>query len=165
MLSTSPAGGNVAAAGIFDGFDIDWEWPGSANAHAGNTYSPADTENYTALLAEFRSELNALGGNAIHYVLTAALPAGPSDIAKIQGWGKLLSMWTTAMSRPMTSTEPSKPKGPTNYAAPLYDSPSNPAFGTGFTVSSAISTYLADGFPANQLVRGILSWWCDVCRK
>jgi chitinase len=75
-------GGPGTAAGILDGFDIDWEYPGSASGHLGNHYSASDTANYTALLAEFRSELDALGGK--HYSLSAALPGGQDKIAKIQ---------------------------------------------------------------------------------
>ena len=43
--------GNIAAGvtapGLFDGFNIDWEFPG-----------PADKDNFTALLKEFRTQLN-----------------------------------------------------------------------------------------------------------
>jgi len=154
VLSTSPAGGNGVAAGIFDGFDIDWEYPNSTNSNVGNHYGPQDTANYTALLAEFRSELNALGGSNKHYMLTAALPSGPSDINKIQvsqiaqylDFGDVEAYdfhgaWETA--------------GPTNYQAPLYDTPSSPAYGTGFTADAAITNWLNGGFPANQLVLGI----------
>ena len=59
-------------AGVFDGFDIDWEWPGSPDGHPGNHYSAADKANYTALLAEFRSELDAYGAanGGKHMLLT-----------------------------------------------------------------------------------------------
>src|SRR6266536_2906633 len=53
-------GGTGTAAGIFDGFDIDWEYPGVLG-HTGNHYGPADKANFTALLAEFRNQLNAFG--------------------------------------------------------------------------------------------------------
>jgi len=153
VLSTSPAGGNGVAAGIFDGFDIDWESPGSASENVGNHYSPADTANYTALLAEFRAELTALGGSK-HYMLTAAVPAGPSDINLIQvsQIGQYLD-YADVMSYDFHGAF--ETAGPTNYQAPLYDTPASPAYGTGFTVDAAISNWLNGGFPANQLVLGI----------
>jgi chitinase len=65
-------GGPGTAAGIFDGFDIDWEYPGSPGGHVGNHYSSADKADYTALLAEFRSELDAYGAadGGRHMLLT-----------------------------------------------------------------------------------------------
>ena len=55
-------GGAGAAAGVFDGFDIDWEWPGSPNGNVGNHVDPVnDARNFKLLLAEFREQLDALG--------------------------------------------------------------------------------------------------------
>ncbi|WP_285732058.1 glycosyl hydrolase family 18 protein [Nocardiopsis sp. ATB16-24] len=70
------AGGEGAAYGVFDGIDLDWEWPGSdGNPH--NTVRPEDKENYTALVREFRDQMDALGEETDrHYELTAFLPAG-----------------------------------------------------------------------------------------
>ena len=45
--------------------------------------------------------------------------------------------------------------GPTNFQAPLFDSPLSPAVGTGFTVNNAINSWLNNGFPANKLNLGI----------
>ncbi|MFI0165591.1 glycosyl hydrolase family 18 protein [Streptomyces sp. NPDC017095] len=75
------AGGPGTAAGIFDGIDIDWEWPGS-EGHPGNHYGTQDKANLTALLAEFRKQLDALGGE--HRLLTAFTPADPAKISA--GW-------------------------------------------------------------------------------
>ena len=48
-------GGPGAAAGVFDGIDIDWEWPGSLNGEVGNHVDVAnDARNFRLLLAEFR---------------------------------------------------------------------------------------------------------------
>ncbi|OOC52723.1 MULTISPECIES: glycosyl hydrolase family 18 protein [Nocardiopsis] len=70
------AGGKGAAYGVFDGIDLDWEWPGSGgNPH--NTVRPEDKENYTALVQEFRDQLDKLGKKTDrHYELTAFVPAG-----------------------------------------------------------------------------------------
>ncbi|MEN3304578.1 MAG: chitinase [Micromonosporaceae bacterium] len=151
VLDGSPAGGQGVAAGIFSGFDIDWEFPASANGHPGNHYGPQDTANYTLLLAEFRNELNALGAG---YTLTAALPSGPSDINNIEvasvsqylDFGDVMSYdmhgaWETT--------------GPTNFQAPLYDSSSSPAAGSGLTVNDAINHYLMSGFPSDKLIMGV----------
>ncbi|NEE33060.1 glycosyl hydrolase, partial [Streptomyces sp. SID7982] len=51
-------GGDGAAAGLFDGIDVDWEWPGSP-ANEGTVFRPEDKKNFTALISEFRDQLDA----------------------------------------------------------------------------------------------------------
>jgi chitinase len=72
-LPDTPPG---TGAGVFDGFDIDWEWPGS-EGNTGNHIRPEDKQNFTKLVAEFRRQLDALGRG---YLLTAFLPAAPAKI-------------------------------------------------------------------------------------
>ncbi len=65
------AGGEKAAAGIFDGFDIDWEYP-VAGGQDKTRHNPADSDNLSRLFALFRSKLDAIKPG---YLLTAAIPA------------------------------------------------------------------------------------------
>ena len=45
-------------AGVFDGFDVDWEYPGSCGLTC--NFRPEDQDNFPALLTEFRTQLDAL---------------------------------------------------------------------------------------------------------
>ncbi|MGW6565414.1 glycoside hydrolase family 18 protein [Streptomyces sp. NPDC054975] len=81
-------GGAGAAAGLFDGIDLDWEWPGSAG-DTDTVFRPEDKQNFTALVREFRTQLDAYatsqqrnqrGGKRTHYELTAFVPTAPAKI-------------------------------------------------------------------------------------
>ena len=74
------AGGPGSANGVFDGIDLDWEWPGS-EGHEHNTVRPEDKENFTALVQEFRDQLDDLEADTgREFELTAFLPADPEKI-------------------------------------------------------------------------------------
>ncbi|MDT0327670.1 glycosyl hydrolase family 18 protein [Nocardiopsis lambiniae] len=74
------AGGAGAAYGVFDGIDLDWEWPAS-EGHEHNVVRPEDRENFTALVQEFRDQLDALEAETDReFELTAFLPADPDKI-------------------------------------------------------------------------------------
>ncbi len=80
-------GGPGAAAGVFEGIDIDWEWPGSPNGLEGNVVDAAnDKNNFRLLVKEFREQLDAYGvTTGKDYTLSAFLPANPVDI-EAGGW-------------------------------------------------------------------------------
>ncbi|MEV6349304.1 phosphatidylinositol-specific phospholipase C domain-containing protein [Actinoplanes sp. NPDC051851] len=151
QLGDDPAGGTGVAAGVFDGIDIDWEFP-ATEARPGNHYGPQDTANYTALLTEFRRQLDALGG--AHRLLTAAVPAGPDAIANLQ-IGQLATVLDLADVMSYDMHGGWETTGPTNFQAPLYDAPGTPAYGSRFTAHDAIQSWIAGGFPANKLTLGV----------
>ncbi|MFI5670054.1 glycoside hydrolase family 18 protein [Streptomyces sp. NPDC051704] len=75
-------GGAGAAAGLFDGIDLDWEWPGSAG-DTDTTYRPEDKQNFAALVKEFRTQLDAYARGQRRkekYELTAFVPTAPAKI-------------------------------------------------------------------------------------
>ncbi|GAA1241038.1 hypothetical protein GCM10009665_34840 [Kitasatospora nipponensis] len=156
-----------APAGIFDGFDIDWEYPGGGG-HTGNHSSAADKQNYTALLAELRGELDAQGKtDGKTYALSAAVGAGQDKIQnvetdKIGQYLTFMDVMTYDMHGAWDAT------GPTNHQAALYSDPNDPMTpvkpGTSkYSIDEAIKAWtvgdaeygIKGGFPAKKINMGV----------
>jgi chitinase len=150
-----PAGGVGAAAGIFDGIDLDWEYPGSGAGHAGNHVSPSDKANFTALAQEFRSQLDAYGATVGKgYLLTSFMTADPAkvatgfdvpglmsslDYATIQGYD-MHGAWETT----------------TNHQSSLFTPPGDPSPpASQFSDSLAVNTWVNGGAPKSKLLLGV----------
>ncbi len=65
------AGGKGSAAGIFDGFDIDWEYPVNGGVDSMH-HNPEDNNNLSKLYELFRAKLDSIEPG---YILTAAVPS------------------------------------------------------------------------------------------
>ena len=68
------AGGEGAAAGVFDGIDIDWEYP-VAGGISGIHNRPEDAANYVLLLEEFRKQYQAAGRADLLLTMAGSGPA------------------------------------------------------------------------------------------
>jgi chitinase len=138
--------GNIAAGitapGLFDGFNIDWEFP-----------TAADTQNFTALLTEFRSQLNELSkttgkqytlsfdgpaGSQNYVNINLAAAAAQVDFITIDGYNYSGS-WVTQ----------------TNEASPLFDSRRDPLYGQQLDIDDTVNAYLKAGVPASKYTMGL----------
>src|SRR6266540_5614675 len=145
-------GGPGAATGVFDGIDIDWEWPGS-DGNAGNIIRAQDKENFTRLLAEFRKQLHAYGKQTHKdYLLTAFLPASAAkidagfEVPDIFGFLSFGSVQGYDFHGTWEST--------TNHQSNLYTSPSDPS-SPRYSDDAVVNEYLQRGAPSKEIVLGV----------
>ncbi|MEV4746917.1 glycosyl hydrolase family 18 protein [Streptosporangium sp. NPDC049248] len=152
------AGGPGSAAGIFDGIDLDWEWPGS-EGHAGNHIGPNDKANNTLLIAEFRKQLDALTQETgKRYQLTAFTPADPAKVAA--GWdlpeiAKSLDIFNIQGydfhgAGSDNSWEPNR----AGHQGNLYTDTEDP-YPFKFSVENAVDVYLRAGVNPRKLTIGL----------
>ena len=138
----------IDAPGIFDGIDIDWEYPVEGGVTPGR---PEDTANFTAMAQEFRRQLDAVRPGLL---LTAALPAPAElyknfELKKIAAAMDYLSIMAYDLhwdSEPMTFLH-----------SPLFhdpQDPSKPPFDTR-NGDFAVRGFLAAGVPASKIILGV----------
>jgi chitinase len=127
----------ISEPGIFDGFDLDWEFPASS----------ADRDNFTSLLADFRRALDAVRAGL---TLTIAGPNGHwayqyIDLKQVQKYLDYVGLMTYDYDGPW--------KYNTGLLAPLYRSLKDPAPNN--NASATVEGYIESGMPAEKLVFGI----------
>lgn len=142
-------GGPGSAAGVFDGIDIDWEYP-AAPGNVGNIYRPEDTQNFTALLAEFRRQLDQVDRNLM---LTIAAPASESNYSKIEL--RKIHKYLDFINL-MTYDFHGTWELVTNHLANLFKSKDDPTPRRDqISVADTVSGYLEAGVPPSKIVVGL----------
>lgn len=121
----------VHAPGLFDGIDVDWEYPRGA-----------DSANYVPLLEEFRRQMDAVRSGLL---LTVALGPSPhmygeADAAAVGRLVDLAGLMTYDFNGPWNGT--------TGFVAPLSSA-------DGGSVQSSVAQWKAAGIPAEKLLVGI----------
>jgi len=131
---------------VIDGIDMDWEFPG-----VGEGSRKEDKQNFTALMKEFRRQLDELGQEKKRsYLLTAAVPAGPwlyqnyelKELSSVLDWFNLMTYdFSGAWSKE------------TNFTAPLYRAKDDP-FPIN-NVDAAVQAYLKAGVLPHKITLGM----------
>ncbi|MGW2159326.1 glycoside hydrolase family 18 protein [Nonomuraea sp. NPDC001699] len=137
-----------AGAGVFDGIDLDWEWPGSAG-NDGNVIRPEDKRNFTLFVEELRAQLRAFSATS---QLTAFLPAAAAkidagfevrrvfrslDFATVQGYD-LHGTWESRTGHNGNLFNDRRDPNPVRYS-----------------VDQTVRDYLSRGAPGRKIVVGV----------
>ena len=124
----------IDAGPLFDGIDVDWEYPGIEHR-----------EDFFALLAEFRRQMDTVGSGKLLTIAVGPNPAmaGGIDLTQLGGLVDQVGLMTYDMSGPWSAR--------TGFHAPLRLAEGQPG-GTG---QRAIEAFIAAGIPANKLLLGV----------
>ncbi len=133
--------------GLFDGIDIDWEYPVAS-----------DAQNLIALFQEFRRQFAAVRPGLI---LTMASPAGswaydPIPLAAVAKELTFFNLMTYDYNGPWQNT--------TGPVAPMTESPLDP-IPDDYTIERTVQGYFAAGVPPSKIVLGVPFYgygWEDV---
>jgi chitinase len=124
----------IQAPGLFDGIDIDWEYP-----------HQEDAENYLALLTEFRAKMNALRPGLRLNIAVGPSPRmyGGTDFAAVAKLVDQVGLMTYDFNGPWSTT--------TGFISPLRAGRGE----EGGTVERTVDAYRKAGVPASKLLVGL----------
>ena len=135
--------------GLFDGFDIDWEFPVFGGLKE-NVTRPEDRGNFTLMLAELRRQLDAEGTrDGRRYLLTAATAAGARLVGNLE-LDRITPLldWFNVMTYDYHSGS-----AMAHFNAPLHAAANDPT--PTYNVDSTVALYRRGGVPPQKIVVGV----------
>jgi chitinase len=135
--------------GLFDGFDIDWEFPVFGGLKE-NVTRPEDRQNFTLMLAELRRQLDAEGArDGRRYLLTAATAAGARLVGNLE-LDRITPLldWFNVMTYDYHSGS-----AMAHFNAPLHAATNDPT--PTYNVDSTVALYRRGGVPPRKIVVGV----------
>jgi chitinase len=136
-------------ADVFDGIDIDWEYPNACGLSCDTSGAAA----YKNLMSALRSKFGS--GNLVTSAVTAdGSSGGKIDAADYAGAAQYVD-WYNVMTYDFFGAWDAD--GPTAPHSPLTSYSGIPT--AGFTTADAIAKYKAKGVPASKLLIGIGFYW------
>ncbi|MGB8010608.1 MAG: glycosyl hydrolase family 18 protein [Terriglobales bacterium] len=126
----------IEAPGLFDGIDVDWEYP-----------EPADKLNFIALLGEFRRQMNAARPGLLLSVAMGTTRASYQhlDMPAVALYADQVAIMNYDYAGPWSKK--------TGLVAPLYASPGDPEIAG--DVDSTIRSYIEAGVPVSRMLMGL----------
>ena len=135
--------------GVFDGLDIDWEYPVGGGLPQ-NAKRPEDRRNFTLLMNELRRHLHEQGArDGRRYELAAATTAGEQGIGNLE----VDSLAKVVEFLNVMTYDYYAGGSVTGFNAPLHSAANDPS--PKRNVDSTVAIYLRAGLPANKLVVGV----------
>jgi chitinase len=121
---------------LFDGIDIDWEYP-----------KAADAANYIALIAEFRRQMDLYRAGLRLSVAVGDSPRMYPDVdmAAVSRIADQIAVMNYDYAGPWSKT--------TGIIAPLYTDPSDPT--SPGSVDASIAAYKKSGVPSSKMLMGL----------
>jgi chitinase len=138
---------------MFDGVDIDWEYPVSGNP-LDCCASAQDTQNFTALLQTIKQTLNQK--NPGDNLLSIAAPAGAQTLQNLnlKAVGQTVD-WINLMAYDFNGPFPPFSGSVTNFNAPLHYDSASPAAQSSEVDDAAVQSYINAGVPASKINLGL----------
>jgi chitinase len=147
----APQGGDGVAQDVFDGIDLDWEWP-AGDGHEDNIEREEDRRNFTLMTREFRRALDSYAEETGEEVFLSVSLPNSEDLMRDGFEPEVFEEFDFIQVQGYDMTGPW-----TDYASPhsqLFTPAAAPNEATANSADAVVRRYLDYGVPPEKLVLG-----------